>query len=70
MVIDSTKCKGCIFRNTLCSDNYRDLFGYCGYWDKPHDSYTNREGQGGEPPAKCIMIPVDAVCIGCGECKN
>lgn len=30
----------------------------------PLDSYTNREGQGGEPPAKCIMIPV------VGECKN
>ena len=37
---------------------------------KPHDSFTNREVQGGEPPAKCIMIPVDCPCIGCGECKN
>ena len=36
----------------------------------PHDSYSNREAQGGEPSAKCIMIPVDCPCIGCGECKN
>ena len=48
---------------------YRDS-GFIDVEDKPLDSDTNREGQGGEPPAKCILIPVDAVCIGCGECKN
>ena len=36
----------------------------------PHDSYTNREGQGAESSAKsCSMLPFDAPCIGCGNCK-
>ena len=63
------QCHVCSLRYTqFCNLNYKECFDPAAH--KPHDSFTNREGQGGEPPAKCILIPVDAVCIGCGEGKN
>ena len=63
------QCHVCGLRYTpFCIPNYKECFDPSAHM--PRDSATNREVQGGEPPAKCILIPVDAVCIGCGECKN
>ena len=61
------QCHVCSLRYTpFCIPNYKECFDPSAHM--PRDSATNREVQGN--PAKCILIPVDAVCIGCGECKN